>query len=145
MAQLAALQSLVMAQSADLRSLVMVQPPGSPPKLSHGAVGSQECGFSRLQNLGVKFSQHAKIFHHAAKNFETDHKNFLNSWKCWIFVEKKCLDMFAKNAQAAKNFPHHAKIFAWGCKNHFLQPRKPGLVYYTLRHVLLNLNKHIYW
>ena len=28
----------------------------------------------------------------------------------------------------AKKFSHQAKIFAWRCENHFLQPRKPRLV-----------------
>ena len=36
-------------------------------------------------------------------------------------------DKDGKKSWAAKIFSHHAKIFAWCCKNHFLQPRKTGL------------------
>ena len=47
------------------------------PNFFSKAGSTQECGFSRLQNQGVRFSQHAEILPHDAKNFEAS-SNFFN-------------------------------------------------------------------
>ena len=73
------------------------------------------------------FLYHAEIFYPHAKVFECYVMNFSkillksNSLPNIIFVK------VGKNVKAAKNFSNLSEIYAWSCKNHFLQPRKPRL------------------
>ena len=53
---------------------------------------------------------------------------FQNSLDIIFFYPKMILDKGGKKTKAANFFSHQAKTFASSCKNHFLQPRKPGLL-----------------
>ena len=58
-----------------------------------------------------------------------------------MLYKEMSFDKDGKNSWAAKNFSHHAKIFAWCCKNHFLQPRKTGLLNSVLHLLLKHVSK----
>ena len=67
-----------------------------------------ECGFSRLQNQGVRFSQHAEILLQDAKKFEASSKYFA-SWSKIAYVrfllQKNCLRIGCKKLTGCKKFP----------------------------------------
>ena len=72
----------------------------------------------------VKFLQHADIFspQSPCKNFWRLCYKLFKFFKNQIIYPKMILDKGGKNAKAAKIFSHHAKIFAWSCKNHLQKP-----------------------
>ena len=79
-----------------------------------GPRGTQEPGFSRLQNQGVKFLKHAEICPQAAEiMISTPLIRSIISWKIKDFSSKNIFRRLSCHSHKdAKKLPHHAKIFA---------------------------------
>ena len=87
---------------------------------------SPEWGFSRLQNQGCRFLQHAKIFSHHAKIFDANLIIFSKTLDIKCCIKKWVLTKMAKILRLQKIFLIMQKFLHDAAKITFCSPERPG-------------------
>ena len=86
----------------------------------------QEWGFSRLQNQGCKFLEHAKIFSYHTKIFDANLIVFSNTFGMKCCIKKWVLTKMAKILGLQKIFLIMQKFLHDAAKITFCSPERPG-------------------